>query len=75
MGNKNSQTAKAKNSLTYDQNHNFYKYRLDKFPNISSIESTFDMLEMFYKNFISLERLEAKTKENTHHKFVALNNA
>ena len=28
---KDSKTAKIKNSLIYDQNHNFYKYRLDKF--------------------------------------------
>ena len=74
-GNKDSNTAKIKNSLIYDQNHNFYKYRLDKFSNISSIESKFDMLEMFYKEFITLKSLEVKTEENTNHKFVVLNNA
>ena len=61
--------------MIYDQNHNFYKYRLDKFSNISSIESKFDMLEMFYKEFITLKSLEVKTEENTNHKFVVLNNA
>ena len=61
--------------MIYDQNHNFYKYRLDKFSNISSIESKFDMLEMFYKEFITLKSLEVKMEENTNHKFVVLNNA
>ena len=61
--------------MVYDQNHNFYKYILDKFYNISSIESKFGMLEMFCREFISLKILEARTKENTNHKFVALNNA
>ena len=75
MGNKGSKTAKIKNVLVYDQNHNFYKYILDKFYNISSIESKFGMLEMFCREFISLKILEARTKENTNHKFVALNNA
>ena len=75
MGNKDSQTAKARNSLIYDQNHIFYKYRLTKFSNISSVESKFDMLEMFYGEFICLKSLEDRTKENTNHKFVVLNNA
>ena len=64
----NSNTAKIKNSLIYDQNHNFYKYRLDKFSSISSIDSKFDMLKMFHKEFISLKSLEARMRENTNHK-------
>ena len=72
---KDSQTAKTKNTLIYDPNHNFYKYRLSKFSQISSIESKFDTLGVFYRAFVSLKSLEAKTKENTDHKFVVLNNA
>ena len=30
---------------------------------------------MFYKEFISLISFKARTKENTNHKFVVLNNA
>ena len=30
---------------------------------------------MFHREFISLKSLEVKTKENTNHKFVILNNA
>ena len=74
-GNKNSKTAKAKNFFIYDQNPKFYKYRFDKFSNISSIESKFHMLEIFYTEFISLKSLEARTKENTNQKFFVLNSA
>ena len=31
---KDSKTVKTNNSLVYDQNHNFYNYRLDKFVEI-----------------------------------------
>ena len=68
-------TAEIKKFFIYDQNHNFYKYRYDKFSNISSIESKFDMWQMFYREFISLKNLEAKTKENTNHEIVILINA
>ena len=54
--------------MVYDQNHNFYNYRLDKFVEIPSIESTFDIFETFYKDVVSLKTLEAKTKKNTDHK-------
>ena len=72
MSNKISQTAKAKNLLIYDQNHNFNKYKLEKFSNISSIESKYSTLEMFYRQFISLKNLDPKTEENIDYKFVVL---
>ena len=52
-GNKDNKAGKTKNSLIYDQNHNFCKYRLVKVSNISSVESKFDKLEMLYTDFIS----------------------
>ena len=75
LGNKDKQTVKTNIFLIYDQNHNFYKYRLHKFSSISSIESKFDMLDMFYWELISLKSLKAGTKENTYHNFVVINNA
>ena len=74
LSNKISQTAKAKNLLIYDQNHNFNKWKLEKFSNIS-IESKFSTLEMFYREFISLKNLDPKTEENIDYKFVVLNRA
>ena len=75
LGKKDSQTAKTTNPFVYDQNHNFNKYRLDKFVKIPSIESKFDIFETFYKDFISLKCLKAKRKDNISDKFVVLNNA
>ena len=49
------------------------KYRFSKFFKISSIESKFDMLEMFYIQFINLKFLDAEP-ENLN-KFTVLNNA
>ena len=72
---KDSKTAKIRNYLVYDQNHNFYKHGLDKFVEIPSIESKFDIFGTFYKDFISSKSLEVKTKKNTDHKFVVLGNA
>ena len=60
--------------MIYDQNHKFYKYRLSEFVKISSIESKFDTLEMFYKELIDLKSLNARTTENMKHKSTVLNN-
>ena len=58
-----SKKTKTKNDLSYDSNHNFYKYRLHKSLQISSIESKFDELEMFYRDFISLKFLDASPEK------------
>ena len=65
---------KTKNDLSYDSNHNFYKYRLRNFLQISSTESEFDELEMFYRDFISLKFLDA-SPEKRNYKSTVLNNA
>ena len=65
---------KTKNDLSYDSNHNFYKYRLRNFLQISSIESEFDELETFYRDFISLKFLDA-SPEKRGYKSTGLNNA
>ena len=59
--------------MIYDPNRNFYKYKLSKFSQISSIESKFDTLKMFYRDFTSLKFLKAK-KERVNHKSTVLNN-
>ena len=46
---KDNKTDKTKNDLIHDPNHNFYKYTLSKFSQISSIETKFNTLEMFYR--------------------------
>ena len=64
----------VKKNLYYDSNHNFYKCRLSNFSQMSSVESKFEMLEIFYSEFISLKFIEAKG-EKTNNKFTVLNNA
>ena len=49
---KDSKTAKTINSLVYDQNHNFYKYRLDIFVERPSIESKFHIFRYFTKTLL-----------------------
>ena len=70
----NIKKTKTKNDLSYDSNHNFYKYRLRNFLQISSIESEFDELETFYRDFISLKFLDA-SPEKRGYKSTVLNNA
>ena len=69
-----SKKTKNKSDLIYDSNHSFYKYRLKKFSEISSIECKFDMLEVFYKEFTSLKFVDAKL-EKRDHEFIVFNNA
>ena len=57
-----SKKTETKNDLIYDPNHIFYKYRLSKFSQISSIEFKFDTLEMFTRDFTSLNSLKLKKK-------------
>ena len=49
---KDNKTAKTKNSLVYDQNYNFYKYRLDISLEIPSIESKFHIFRYFTKTLL-----------------------
>ena len=49
---KSSKVAKAKNSLFYDTNHDFHKYRVSKFLRILSVKSKFDEFEPIYKMFV-----------------------
>ena len=72
---KDNKTDKTKNDLIHDPNHNFYKYRLSKFSQISSIETKFNTLEMFCREFTGLKSLQPRTKEIASHKSVVLNNA
>ena len=69
-----SKKTEIKNDLIFYSNHNFYKYRLSKFSQISSIEYKFDTLEMFYRDFTSSKFLKAK-KERVNRKSTVLRNA
>ena len=69
-----SKKTEIKNDLIFYSNHSFYKYRLSKFSQISSVEYKFDTLEMFYRDFTSSKFLKAK-KERVNRKSTVLRNA
>ena len=43
--------------------YNFYKCNVSNFNEITSVDSKFDTLNKFYKEFKKLESVESKTKE------------
>ena len=53
---------KYDNDLVYDSRHNFNKYRMSNFIEISSIDSKFDIVNKFYKDFKKLD--DVKRKKN-----------
>ena len=71
---KDSKATGSKSFLTCDSRNGFYIYRLSEFVKISSIESKYDALEMFYQDFIDLKNVDTKP-ENINHRFTVLNNA
>ena len=54
---------KYDNDLKCDSYHNFNKYRVSNFNEISSTDSKFDTINKFYKDFKILEDVKSKNKE------------
>ena len=60
-GDTNKKVIRYGNALVYGPVHNFNKYRLSNFYEISSTDSKFDTINKFYKNF---KRLDVKSKNS-----------
>ena len=60
---KNKKVAKYDNDLVYDFVHNFNRYRLFNFYEISSTESKFDTIDKFYKDLLKLNNVKSKTED------------
>ena len=56
----------------YDSNHNFKKYVVSKFNEISSIEPKFDTHNKFYKDFKKLKDVKSKYEERKQKKIFVL---
>ena len=56
----------------YDSVHNFNEYNVSHFNKISSIDSKFDIINKFYKDFKKLERLGSQNKETKQSKITVL---
>ena len=64
---KGNKVIKYDNGLAYNSTHNFDKYSVPRFNLISSIDSKFDTINKFYKDFIKLKELQSQN-ENTKQK-------
>ena len=53
---------KQSNDLVYGSVHNFNKYSLPNFNEISSIDSKFDTINKFYKDLVKLNDTKVKIK-------------
>ena len=63
------------NNLRYDSVHNFNKYSASNFNEISSTDSKFDTLDLFYEDFLKLKKRKSKDKEANQIKLRGLKNA
>ena len=63
---------KYDNDLVYDSVHNFNKYSLSNFYEISSTDSKFDTINKFYKDFLKLNNSKSKTEDTKQRKITVL---
>ena len=66
---------KYDNDFKYDSEHNFNKYSVSNFDEISSVDSKFDPLNKFYKDFKKLNNLKSKYENTNQQKITVLKNA
>ena len=59
---KNKKVIKHENDLVYDSVHNFNKYIVYSFHEISSTDSKFDTKNKFYKDLLKLNDLKSQNK-------------
>ena len=59
---KTKKVIKYSNNLVYSSRHNFNKYSLPNFNEISSIDSKFDTINKFYKYLVKLNDVKSQNK-------------
>ena len=64
---KNKKVIKYDNDLAYSSVHNFNKYSLPNFNDLSSVNSKFDTINKFYKDLVKLSSAKSQT-DNTKQK-------
>ena len=60
---KNKKVIKYNNDLLYDSVHNFNKYSVSNFNEISSIDSKFDAINKFYKDLLKLNNVKSQNDD------------
>ena len=68
-------TSKYINDLYYDSVHNFNKYNVSNSNEIASVDSKFDTINKFYKDFQKLKGVKSKSGETKQRKIKVLNKA
>ena len=59
---KNKEDIKYNNDLVYNSVHNFNKYSVPSFNEISSIDSKFDTINKFYKDLLKLYNVKSQNE-------------
>ena len=59
---KNKKVIKRDNDLVYNSVHNFNKYSVSSFNEMSSINSKFDTINKFYKDILKLNGVKSQNK-------------
>ena len=72
---KNKKVIKHGNDLVYNSVHNFNKYSVSSVNEISSIDSKFDTINKFYKDFVKLNNIKSQNKITKQKKIAVLKNA
>ena len=72
---KNKKVIKQDNDLVYNSMHNFNKYSVSSFNEISSIDSKFDSINKFYKDILKLNDVKSQNKITKQKKIIVLKNA
>ena len=60
--NKNKKVIKHDNDLVYNSVHNFNKYSVSSFNEISSVDAKFDTINEFYKDVLKLNDVKSQNK-------------
>ena len=68
---KNKKVIKYDNDLAYNSMHNFNKYSVSSFNEISSTDSKFDAINKFYKDLLKLNDVKSQNK-NTKQKQITV---
>ena len=65
---KNKKVIRHGNDLVYNSVHNFNKYSVSSFNEISSIDSKFDTINKSYKDLLKLNDVKSQNKTTNHKK-------
>ena len=72
---KNKKVIKHDNDLVYNSVHDFNKYSVSSFNEISSADSEFDTINKFYKYLLKLKDVKSQNKTTKQKKITVLKNA